>query len=160
MIKVTLYNNDRLNSNYVTGVLAAVLVFPAIGCFFNGYYVIGILLLAFWLSLDTIKKGIEVDFINGTITTFHQYLGKQLMKHTINIDKNKSNKYRIRKTSKSVGINTRVQTSSVSRMFYTIEYSYNNKNVFEELLTGDNETIHQLAFDMETTWNFIKVTKK
>lgn len=160
MITITLYNNNRLENNFVKGVVSTLFVLPGLLFFFSGNYILGFLFIILWISLETIKSGIEVDFKNDTIVFFKKYLGFTVYKNDIKIDKNKTNLYRIKKQSKTIGYSSRAQTSSVTRMYYTIEFSYNGKNIFQELLIGDNETIHQLAYDMEITWAFVKVTKK
>lgn len=162
MNTITLYNLTELEKPFIKVLMSTLLILTGVISLFSGMYIFSVLLFTFWIMMDLLKHGVEIEFENSKIVKLTKLLGFIIYKRQIRIDANKKNRYRIKKTLQQTRnrFSLNNYNATFSKMYFTIECSFNGNNKFDEILIGDNETIHQLAYDMETTWNFVKVTKK
>ena len=140
----TYYHHKSIN-RVIIGMLAAVLLIPCLVIVSTDNY-FGFALLGLWVSLFTIRKGVKIDYQKKEILFFREYLWMRFYNY-----KNFQNYsfYRMKRTSESYSLNSKVQTMQISNEFHVIEFLNNRKNIFERIAIGNLNTISAIAQKVE-----------
>lgn len=150
------YNPNKPSHHFIIGILAVILALPGIILLFNGVY-FGFIPVLLWLSLLTIKNGVQINEQSKKVLIFKEYLWFRFY-NNFSLDDYKS--FKIRKSREAYTLNTRVQSMNVNNEYLVIEILNSKTQKFKSLAFGDNEDIMGIADKLENDFGLQRRIKK